>query len=206
MRTEIVSRNMDDLIELNSLARALDAITELMEQPFDSYMDKPTPCPGWDVRALIDHIVDLTVRIGAAAGIVVSDQPDATPQQRIAATVRPIIEGWQRRGMSGTIIFRDRPLADRTAINTLALDLILHGWDLATALGRDLSIADPHADYWLHFARTALTETVRATSGFGPPAPGYEFGVRMLDRLVAFTGRDPQAWYAVERPDTAYKP
>ena len=104
MRTEIVSRNMDDLIELNSLARALDAITELMEQPFDSYMDKPTPCPGWDVRALIDHIVDLTVRIGAAAGIVVSDQPDATPQQRIVATVRPIIEGWQRRGMSGTII------------------------------------------------------------------------------------------------------
>jgi hypothetical protein len=45
VRTEIVSRNMDDLIELNSLARALDAITELMEQLFDSYMDKTHPMP-----------------------------------------------------------------------------------------------------------------------------------------------------------------
>jgi hypothetical protein len=89
-------------------------------------------------------------------------------------------------------------LPDRVAINVLALDIVVHGWDLAAALCRTLNIADPYVDYLLDFARGALTEEVRATSGFGQPVSGYDYGVTMLERLVASTGRDPKHWNEVE--------
>jgi uncharacterized protein (TIGR03086 family) len=189
---------MNDLIELNSLTAAFKAINEMLAEPFDDDMNKPTPCPGWDVSTLVDHVIDLVVRIGDAAGITVGDQTYMTPQQRVAAVMEPVIDGWHRRGMNGEIVWRDRRLPDRVAINVLALDIVVHGWDLAAALGRTLNIADPYVDYLLDFARGALTEEVRATSGFGQPVSGYDYGVTMLERLVAFTGRDPKHWNEVE--------
>jgi hypothetical protein len=74
-------------------------------------------------------------------------------------------------------------LADPVAINVLTLDIVVHGWDLAVALGRVLK-----------FAHDALTDDVRADSGFGPPVAGSESRDSTLDRLVAFTGRDPNNW------------
>ena len=190
---------MNDLIELNSLTAAFKAINEMLGEPFDDDMNKPTPCPGWDVSTLVDHVIDLVVRIGDAAGITVADQTYMTPQQRVAAVMEPVIDGWHRRGMNGEIIYRDRRLPDRVAINVLALDIVVHGWDLAVALGRTLDIADPYVDYLLDFAGGALTDDVRATSGFGQSVSGYEYGVTMVERLVAFTGRDPKHWNEVEK-------
>src|ERR1700716_4370500 len=179
---------MNDLIELSSLTAAFKAINKMLAEPFDDDMNKPTPCPGWDVSTLVDHVIDLVVRIGDRGGITVADETYMTPQQRVAAVMEPVIDEWHRRGMNGEIVWRDRRLPDRVAINVLALDIVVHGWDLAVALGRTLDIADPYVDYLLDFARGALTDDVRATSGFGQPVLGYEYGVTILDKLVAFTG------------------
>jgi uncharacterized protein (TIGR03086 family) len=190
---------MNDLIELSGLTAAFKAINKMLTQPFDDDMNKPTPCLGWDVSTLVDHVIDLVVRIGDRAGITVADETYMTPQQRVAAVMEPVIDEWRRRGMKGEIVWRDRRLPDRVAINVLALDIVVHGWDLAVALGRTLDIADPYVDYLLDFARRALTDDVRATSGFGQPVLGYEYGVTMLEQLVAFTGRDPKHWNDAEQ-------
>lgn len=55
---------MNDLIELSSLKAAFKAINKMLAEPFDDDMNKPTPCPGWDVSTLVDHVIDLVVRIG----------------------------------------------------------------------------------------------------------------------------------------------
>jgi uncharacterized protein (TIGR03086 family) len=185
---------MDDGIELASLTAACEAVRDMLDPPFTEDMHKPTPNPGWDVGVLFDHVMDLTVRIGAAAGIVVCDKIEASPQQRLAAVVGPVVEGWRRRQMQGEIIWRTRRLADPVAINVLTLDIVVHGWDLSVALGRVLKLSEPRAQYLLKFAHDALTDDVRADSGFGPPVAGYESGGSTLDRLVAFTGRDPSNW------------
>jgi uncharacterized protein (TIGR03086 family) len=185
---------MDDGIELASLVAAFEAIRDMLARPFIEDMHKPTPNPGWDVGVLFDHVMDLTVRIGAAAGVIVCDSLEAAPQQRLAAVVGPIVDGWRRRQLRGEIIWRTRRLADPVAINVLALDIVVHGWDLAVALGRVLNISEPRAQYLLRFAHDALTDDVRADSGFAPPVAGYESGGSTLDRLVAFTGRDPNNW------------
>jgi uncharacterized protein (TIGR03086 family) len=190
---------MNDLIELSSLTAAFKAINEMLAEPIDDDMNKPTPCPGWDVSTLVDHVIDLVVRISDRAGITVADQTYMTPQQRVAAVMQPVIDGWHRRGMNGEIIWRDRRLPDRVAINVLALDIVVHGWDLAVASGRTLDIADPYVDYLLDFARGALTDDVRASSSFGQPVLGYDFGVTMLEQLAAFTGRDPKHWNDAEQ-------
>src|ERR1700737_3517129 len=92
---------MDDGIELASLTAAFEAIRDMLARPFTEDMHKPTPNPGWDVGVLFDHVMDLTVRIGAAAGIIVCDNTEAAPQQRRAAVVGPIVGGWGRRQMKG---------------------------------------------------------------------------------------------------------
>lgn len=147
---------MEDLIELSCLTAAFKDIDKMLTEPFDDEMNNPTPCPGWDVRTLVEHVVDLVVRIGHAAGITVRDQVRVTPQQRVAAALESVIDGWQRRGMNGEVIWRDWRLSQRVAINVLTLDVVVHGWDLAAALDRTLDIADPYLDYLLHFARGAL--------------------------------------------------
>jgi uncharacterized protein (TIGR03086 family) len=185
---------MNDGIELASLTAAFEAIREMLARPFAEHMHRPTPNPGWDVGVLFDHVMDLTVRIGAAAGITVCDNIEAAPQQRLAAVVGPIVEGWRRRQMQGEIIWRTRRLTDPVAINVLTLDIVVHGWDLAVALDRTLKIPEPRAQYLLEFAHEALTDDVRADSGFAAPVAGYESSGSTLDRLVAFTGRDPDNW------------
>jgi uncharacterized protein (TIGR03086 family) len=185
---------VDDLIELACLTAISRAVDKMLTEPFDDDMNKPTPCPGWDVGALVLHVVDLVIRMGGAAGIVVHDRAAATPQQRIAEALESVIDGWHRRGMNGELVWRDRTLSYRVAINVLALDVVVHGWDLAVALDRPFDVVDPYLDYMLHFAHDALTDDVRALSGFGQPVAGYTFGTAMLERLVAFTGRDPHHW------------
>src|ERR1700747_2621903 len=147
---------MDDGIELASLTAAFEAVRDMLARPFTEDMHKPTPNPGWDVGVLFDHVMDLIVRIGAAAGITVCDNIEAAPQQRLAAVVGPIVEGWRRRQMQGEIIWGTRRCTAPVA------------WD------RTLKIPEPRAQYLLEFAHEALTDDVRADSGFAAPVAGYE--------------------------------
>jgi uncharacterized protein (TIGR03086 family) len=191
---------MNDMIELASLTAAFKAIAKMLAEPFDDDMNKPTPCPGWDVSTHFDHVIDLVIQMAVRAGVTMTDQSYMTPQQRLAAVTEPTLDGWRRRqGINGEIVWRDRRWPDRVAIKVLALDIVVHGWDLAVALDRTLDVADPYVDYLLEFARGALIDDVRATSGFRQPVFGYEYGVTMLERLVAFTGRDPQHWNVAEQ-------
>jgi len=183
---------MDDGIELASLTAAFEAIRDMLARPFTEDMHKPTPNPGWDVGVLFDHVMDLTVRIGAAAGIIVWDNIEAAPQQRLAAVVGPIVEGWRRRQMQGEIIWRTRRLADPVAINVLprvllivlafpALSVIVAagtGWVFLTAISV-LTV--------LHMACTALLNMVVAEA-FPPSVRAMAVSTTYAVGLAIFGG------------------
>jgi len=70
------------------------------------------------------------------------------------------------------------------------LDSLIHGWDLAAALGLPTTLPDDLAERAMQTARITV-----------PPARGHAFGPEVptaatggTDRLVAFTGRDPAGW------------
>jgi uncharacterized protein (TIGR03086 family) len=124
----------------------LDALASLA----DDVWAAPTPCPEWDVRALVNHIVneDLwTVPLMEGAtidevgdrfdGDLLGDDPIAMARAACDTAVVAATSGV----VAGQIVhlsFGDTP-ADEYA-HQLAADHVIHGWDLAAATGGDRTI------------------------------------------------------------------
>jgi uncharacterized protein (TIGR03086 family) len=151
----------------------------------------PTPCREWDVTAVADHLIDTIARLGAAAGILSSAPSGESIDQRIQQVTQLILEGWRQRGLADDVIFSGRRLPSRLALGILSLELLVHGWDFAVALGRAFRVADAHAAYVLNLAHQTLTPESRVSAGFDPPVPVPD-DAGTIDRLIAFTGRDPR--------------
>ena len=126
----------------------LDALAPLD----DDVWSAPTPCPEWDVRALVNHIVneDLwTVPLMEGAtidevgdrfdGDLLGDDPIAMAQAACDTAIVAASSGV----VAGQVVhlsFGDTP-ADEYA-RQLAADHVIHGWDLAAATGGERTI-DP---------------------------------------------------------------
>jgi uncharacterized protein (TIGR03086 family) len=151
----------------------------------------PTPCDDWDVAALADHLVDTISRLGAAAGIVLTGTNAGSIDERIQQVTQPLLAGWRHLGLASDVRFSGRTLPSPLALGILSLELLVHGWDFAVALQRPFHVSDAHAAYVFGLARQTLTPESRVTAGFDPPVP-VAADARPLDRLVAFTGRDPR--------------
>ncbi len=176
--------------EFVSAEKALVVAQRVVETIGDGDLHRPTPCRDWDVAALADHLVDTIARLGAAVGIQIT-VPDGGPiDQRIQQVTQPILAGWRRRGLTDDVVFSGRCLPAHLALGILCLELVVHGWDFAVALGRSFEVSDAHAAHVLGQARQTLNAQSRAAAGFDPPVP-VPADATPLDQLIAFTGRDP---------------
>jgi uncharacterized protein (TIGR03086 family) len=179
---------MDDF---TSIEQALTAIHQVVDTIGDNDLHRATPCPEFDIATLADHLVDTIARLGAAADIPVTLRDDDSIDGRIETATHQVLDGWRRRGLSEPVAFSGRRLSGELALGIVSLELVVHGWDFAVALGERLQVSDTHATHVLSRALQTLTEQSRAVAGFGPPVPvGDDAGP--LDLLVAFTGRDPR--------------
>jgi uncharacterized protein (TIGR03086 family) len=153
-------------------------------------LHRPTPCRDWDVQALAGHLIDTIARLGAAADLQTRVPDGGSIDQRIQQLTHPILAGWRSRGLTDDVVFSGRTLPAHLALGILSLELVVHGWDFAVALPRSLHVADAHAAHVLGLAQQTLTAESRATAGFDPPV-SVPADASALDRLIAFTGRDP---------------
>jgi uncharacterized protein (TIGR03086 family) len=179
------------LDEFTSAEKALVAVHHVVQAIDHDDLHRLTPCPDFDVAALADHLIHTILGLGAAAGIQTAAPNSDSIDQCIQQVTRPILAGWRHRGLACDVAFSGRTLSSRLALGILSLELVVHGWDFAVALHRPLRVSDAHAAYVLGLAQQTLTAKSRATAGFDPPVP-VPADARPLDRLVAFTGRDPR--------------
>jgi uncharacterized protein (TIGR03086 family) len=177
--------------EFTSATTALNALEEVLASLTDADMHRPTPCPDYDVATLLHHVTDTIARLGAAAHIPTADDPHATPSDHLHNVTTQVVDGWPARGTHGDVHFSGRNLPDPLALGILSLELVVHGWDLATALHRPIHITDEHAAFVLDRARHTLTPQSRAVAGFDDPVPVADTAAT-LDKLIAFTGRNPE--------------
>jgi uncharacterized protein (TIGR03086 family) len=177
--------------EFASAETALVAVRQVVETISDDDLHCPTPCPDWDVAALADHIIDTISRLGAAAGIPTAPPEGDSIDLRIQQVTQPILAGWRRRGLVDDVVFSGRRLPAHLALGILSLELVVHGWDFAVALHLPLDVSDAHAAFVLGLARQTLTAESRIIAGFNPPV-AVPANACELDRLIGFTGRDPQ--------------
>jgi len=186
-----------DMDELSSAQSALSALRPVLSAITPDDCGLPTPCAGFDVAALGEHLVGTVRMVGAAADAgfvrfeVVSHDDDI--EARVAASTEAVIAVWQRRGTAGEVVFAGRVMPARLALGVLSVELVVHGWDFAQALHRPLGITAAHADFVLAMARHIITPASRETAGFDDPV-SVAADAAALDRLVAYTGRTPRRW------------
>jgi uncharacterized protein (TIGR03086 family) len=170
--------------DLSLLTVALDQAADLLGRVPEDARDASTPCSGWSVSALIDHLVNapaqfaILMRGGEPDWAAAPPHVGADREQRFRAAGADLVQAWRAAGDGGQQSPLDWQLAE----------LAVHTWDLATALGEPTTELDREvAEHGLAFMRSGLTDDNRGAA-FGPeqPAPA---GADAYTRIAAFAGR-----------------
>ncbi|GAA0474074.1 TIGR03086 family protein [Actinoplanes capillaceus] len=167
----------------------------------DRDLTAPTPCPGWPVAALLDHLMGLAHAFTLAArkrsGV---DGPPPEPsaehlsrhwRSRLPVLLAELSMAWKDPAAWTGTAQAGGVTMPATAMGAVAMnELVMHGWDLARATGQDFA-ADPRAlEQLIEFLGQGPGE---GTPGlFGPRVPvGPEED--LLAQALGLAGRDP-AW------------
>jgi uncharacterized protein (TIGR03086 family) len=129
--------------------------------------------------------------IGGAAGAELPerDRTDSVEQQVVLAA-RPALDAWKRRGLDGMVNVGSNEAPAKVMMGVLSLEFLVHAWDYAATLGREVAVPDALSDYVLGLAQNIITPEGRANVGFDDPVD-MPADARALDRLLAYTGRRP---------------
>lgn len=187
--------------------RALDAVTDLLADTTPADLDRPTPCAGWDLRRLLAHMIGQNHGFAAAAehdaGIeAFADRPvdgdvsrawtESADRVADALAAAAAVDG-------RTILLAEFAEYGRLpapfVLGMQLLDSVVHGWDVATALGVRYRPDDELVAVTLQIARTVPAGAGREQPGasFAPPVaadtddPWVE-ALRLLGREPAVAG------------------
>jgi uncharacterized protein (TIGR03086 family) len=150
-------------------------------------LDAPTPCEEWNVRTLLNHMLD-TQRyfVSTARGEDASlsaDPPDTlsdSPRQDFERMREEVLQTFGEPG----VIEKTGP-----ALGIAFSDTLLHGWDLAQATGQDSRMPDGLAEASYNMIHGRFTDEQRA--GVFKPEVKVGDDASPQDRLLAYTGRTP---------------
>lgn len=190
------------MIDLEPATRRLTSVIDAIS---DAELTGPTPCPGTSVGDLIDH---LSVFAGSFIASARKDPPRVgaapTPaaanlgpgwRARVAAELAALAGAWSEPSAWEGVSHAGTIELPAEMAGLVALDeLVVHGWDLATATGQPYAVTDADAEAAASFIRGF--EAPRDGALFGPVVD-VDGGAPPLDRLLGLAGRDP-AW----RPPT----
>lgn len=158
---------------------------------------RPTPCRSWDLRALLTHMNDSLVALQEAADtgqIQLTphvDEPDPTvdPLATLRNRACQLLGAWISTDGIGPISIGGRPVTTGMVTCAGALEIAIHGWDVAQACGQQRPLPPLLAEELLTCAHAFVTDADRPTrfaaSVDVPPSAGAG------DRLLALLGRDP---------------
>lgn len=158
----------------------------------------PTPCEGWDVRALVHHLVEECRWVPPLlAGSTIAEvgdrfEGDLLGEDPVAAWDEASAEALAAAEAVDprTIVhlsFGDVPA--REYLHQLAADHLVHGWDLARATGQAEDVDAAAVDGVL--AWFADREDLYRAAGAIGPAVAVDAGADPTEELVARFGRDP---------------
>lgn len=154
-------------------------------------LSKQTPCTEFDVTRLTEHLLKSISGIGGIVGAEIPerDESDSVERQIILAA-RPALDAWHRHGLDGTVPFGKSDMPAKAACGIFSIEFLVHAWDYAVAVGHELDAPQPLAEYVLDLAHKTIRPEFRGTAGFDDPVEVPE-DAGALEKLVAFTGRDP---------------
>jgi len=147
-----------------------------------------TPCDEWDVRTLLNHMLDtqryfLSNARGEEASLPAPTPPDVLTDDPVRDFARVRTEMIAAYGEPG-VIEKTGP-----SLGIAFSDQLLHGWDLAKASGQDTTMPAGLAEASYEMIHGRLTDEQRK-GVFKAEIPAPD-NASPQERLLAYTGRDP---------------
>jgi uncharacterized protein (TIGR03086 family) len=177
--------------ELRSAEKSFAVLEHVLHGIAADDMHKQTPCREFDVAALTDHLMNSITTIGGMAGAQFGERNrDASVEEQVVIAARTTLDAWRRRGLDGTVDFQGNAAPAKVMVGILSLEFLVHAWDYATAVGREVSVPESLSDYVLGLARKIITPEGRTNVGFDDPIEVPADADAMV-RLLAYTGRRP---------------
>jgi uncharacterized protein (TIGR03086 family) len=160
----------------------------------------PTHCPGWDVRALVNHWVLYTShglehrarRTPLPEELTKRDfTADADWADAYAAQLDRAVAAWADPALwDGDIDLGMGPLPAADLAGMIIKEMAVHGWDVATVTGQEFRISQETARFVLGVVETH-GELYRRYDGFAAPVPAPS-DAPTFHRALASSGRDPK--------------
>ncbi len=177
--------------EFHCAEAALGVLQRVLHPISREELSRQTPCPEFDVAALTDHLLKSISSVGGAVGAdSLPRAADDSVERQIIAAARPALDALRRRGLDDTASLGANELPVRVLAGILSVEFLVHAWDYAEATGHPIDVADSMAEYVLGLAHDIITPQARSAVGFAQPVDSPA-DAGALDRLVAFTGRQP---------------
>ncbi|GAU66841.1 hypothetical protein SSP35_03_04890 [Streptomyces sp. NBRC 110611] len=183
------------------LERATGQFAALVAAVEPGRLDARTPCPEFDIRALMGHVLGNTLAYAyIAEGGTIADEPGdvkevpgddwavayAAAGERLVAASRALTDG----ALDHLVDLGFAKMPMRAALGAIVMELAAHAWDLREALGDSPELDSAVADYALAYAREMLPPERRgAPVPFAPVRPAPE-GADAYGRLAAWLGRE----------------
>lgn len=163
-----------------------------------------TPCPPWDLRRLLDHLLEMLMVIAhaaegrpfepgrrdnraLAAAVPTSEEAPAAAFETMTAR---LAAAWRRPGaleQSCQLSFGAVPASVLAGIQLL--EVVVHGWDIAYTIGRPARIPDDLANAVYAFAQGPVVTAKRGIAFADPLDVAHPRSAS--DQLLAYLGRVP---------------
>jgi uncharacterized protein (TIGR03086 family) len=197
-------------------ARAVGLGTDVIGAVRPEQLDGATPCPDYDGRALLAHMVTVLHRVAALGR---GDDPFALPPVDPGMAADEWLAAWSDAAHDVQAAWTDDAVLTRTMrlpwaessgagmLVSYLSEITVHTWDLATATGQRpawdpevLGLAYDASRFMPGQGRTAMFQAVKATmppelrdapDPFADAVPVPD-DAPLIDRLVAWNGRRPQ--------------
>lgn len=178
--------------ELESAEKTLAVLEHVLHGIAKDDESKQTPCREFDVTKLTDHLLNSITTIGGFAGAEFPERDrDDSVERQVILAARPALDAWHRRGLDGTVPFGGGEAPAAMMAGVLSIEFLIHAWDYAKAIDREVTPPDSLSDYVMGLAKQIITPQGRTNVGFDDPID-VPADAGALDRLIAYTGREPR--------------
>lgn len=187
---------MDDLAALH--AAALTAFDQRVAAVPPERWGAPTPCERWTVTDLVRHNAEENLWVPpllAGATVEDADVPldllDVDLVAGWAESRNRAVDAVAERGTAGTVHLSSGTAPATHYLRQRTIDLAVHAWDLARAIGVDDHLPADLCRACLGWVRAEADE-LAASALFADPVPVPE-GAGAQAQLLGLLGRDPHA-------------